>query len=54
MYSGISKNDSFIKEFWKVVQNFSESEKKMLLKFVTSCERAPLLGFSNLNPLFTI
>lgn len=23
------------------------------MKFVTSCERAPLLGFKNLNPPFT-
>lgn len=26
----------------------------MLLKFVTSCSRAPLLGFKHLHPAFTI
>lgn len=26
----------------------------MLLKFVTSCSRAPLLGFKHLQPTFTI
>ncbi|KAL9262168.1 E3 ubiquitin-protein ligase UPL7-like protein [Drosera capensis] len=29
-------------------------ERCMLLKFVTSCSRAPLLGFKYLQPIFTI
>lgn len=31
--------------FWKIVQKFTDSQKRQLLKFVTSCSRAPLLGF---------
>ncbi|EIW71232.1 hypothetical protein M231_06447 [Tremella mesenterica] len=40
--------------FWKVVRQFNEEERRALLKFVTSCERPPLLGFANLNPKFGI
>lgn len=43
-----------IQLFWKTVENFSDENKKALLKFVTSTPRAPLLGFSNLNPKFSI
>lgn len=31
--------------FWRILMNFSDTQKKMLLKFVTSCSRPPLLGF---------
>ena len=34
-----------IQYFWEVVAQFSEEDKKRLLKFVTSCSRPPLLGF---------
>lgn len=34
-----------IKIFWRVVENFTDEEKRKLLKFVTSCSRPPLLGF---------
>lgn len=40
--------------FWKVMQGFDDAEKKKVLKFVTSTPRAPLLGFGNLNPRFSI
>lgn len=40
--------------FWKVMQNLEDSDKKKVLKFVTSTPRAPLLGFGNLNPRFSI
>ena len=43
-----------IQLFWKVMQNLEDSEKKKVLKFVTSTPRAPLLGFGNLNPRFSI
>ncbi|XP_012490552.1 uncharacterized protein LOC105803099 isoform X3 [Gossypium raimondii] len=33
---------------------FEPKERYMLLKFVTSCSRAPLLGFKYLQPAFTI
>ncbi|KAI4125056.1 MAG: hypothetical protein LQ338_004478 [Usnochroma carphineum] len=43
-----------IQLFWKTVQDFSDEDKKQLLRFVTSTPRAPLLGFANLNPKFSI
>ncbi|KAL8698973.1 MAG: hypothetical protein Q9201_006272 [Fulgogasparrea decipioides] len=43
-----------IQLFWRVVEGFSVEEKGNLLRFVTSTPRAPLLGFKNLNPRFSI
>lgn len=43
-----------IQLFWKVMQNLLDADKKKVLKFVTSTPRAPLLGFGNLNPRFSI
>jgi hypothetical protein len=31
--------------FWQVMASFSAPQQRALLKFVTSCSRAPLLGF---------
>ena len=31
--------------FWKVVESFTDKQKRQLLKFATSCSRPPLLGF---------
>eukprot|EP00252_Welwitschia_mirabilis_P024162 TRINITY_DN7059_c0_g3_i3.p1 TRINITY_DN7059_c0_g3~~TRINITY_DN7059_c0_g3_i3.p1 ORF type:complete len:797 (+),score=144.37 TRINITY_DN7059_c0_g3_i3:224-2392(+) len=50
-YSGSSQT---VKLFWKVVREFEPAERRALLKFVTSCSRAPLLGFKHLQPAFTI
>jgi len=36
------------------VKGFDENYLRMLLKFVTSCSRPPLLGFKDLNPKFGI
>ncbi|KAL7875505.1 hypothetical protein AOLI_G00104680 [Acnodon oligacanthus] len=51
---GYSATHPVIKIFWDVVENFSEDEKRKLLKFVTSCSRPPLLGFKELYPAFCI
>ncbi|KAL9001301.1 MAG: hypothetical protein Q9169_000192 [Polycauliona sp. 2 TL-2023] len=40
--------------FWSIVSSFSVEDKMALIKFVTSTPRAPLLGFGNLNPKFSI
>lgn len=40
--------------FWEVVRGLEGEERCALLKFVTSCSRAPLLGFKHLQPAFTI
>ncbi|KAK4776106.1 hypothetical protein SAY87_024067 [Trapa incisa] len=51
---GYSEGSRTIKLFWEVMQSFVPRERCMLLKFVTSCSRAPLLGFKYLQPTFTI
>jgi len=53
-YKGYTSFDSNVRDFWKVFSEFTEQEKILLLKFVTSCSRPPLLGFSHLHPQFTI
>jgi ubiquitin-protein ligase E3 C len=43
-----------IKLFWKVMHSLDDSDRRKVLKYVTSTPRAPLLGFSQLNPRFSI
>jgi ubiquitin-protein ligase E3 C len=43
-----------IEKFWEVMNEFSDTERRAVLKFVTSTPRAPLLGFKTLIPRFTI
>ena len=43
-----------IVRFWKVVDGMEDDDRALLLKFVTSCERPPSLGFSALHPPFTV
>lgn len=43
-----------IKLFWKVLKALDDSDRRKVLKYVTSTPRAPLLGFSQLNPRFSI
>ncbi|KAI6354567.1 hypothetical protein MCOR25_008551 [Pyricularia grisea] len=43
-----------VKLFWQAMYEFQDSERRDVLKFVTSTPRAPLLGFSQLLPSFTI
>ncbi|EXJ82530.1 hypothetical protein A1O3_06343 [Capronia epimyces CBS 606.96] len=40
--------------FWQAMQECSDEDRRKVLKFVTSSSRAPLLGFSHLNPKFSI
>ncbi|XP_039062914.1 LOW QUALITY PROTEIN: E3 ubiquitin-protein ligase UPL7-like [Hibiscus syriacus] len=51
---GYSEGSRTVKLFWEVMNDFEPKERCMLLKFVTSCSRAPLLGFRYLQPSFTI
>jgi len=46
--------DRHITRFWKVFDDMSKEDQALLLKFVTSCERPPSLGFAALHPPFTI
>ncbi|CAH8287671.1 unnamed protein product [Schistosoma intercalatum] len=40
--------------FWSVLHNFSESDKRSFLRFVTACSRPPMFGFRELQPPFSI
>ncbi|KKK13068.1 hypothetical protein P175DRAFT_0523494 [Aspergillus ochraceoroseus IBT 24754] len=40
--------------FWEVMEGMTNEERQKVLRFVTSTPRAPLLGFSHLNPRFSI
>ena len=42
---GYSADHSTIRDFWAVVRAFTPAEKSLLLRFVTSCPRAPLQGY---------
>ena len=46
--------DRNIHRFWKVVASFNKQQQADLLRFVTSCERPPSLGFASMQPPFTI
>lgn len=55
VYSGAYYADHpVIVTFWSIVSDFSEENKKKLLKFATSRSRPPLFGFKNLIPNFAI
>lgn len=43
-----------IQLFWEVMRDFSDADRRKVLKFVTSTPRAPLLGFDQLSPQFSI
>ncbi|CAM9198671.1 unnamed protein product [Scytosiphon promiscuus] len=46
--------DRTVKRFWSVVAAMSPKEKAALLRFVTSCERPPPLGFESMQPPFCL
>ena len=43
-YEGYTAQSQVIQNFWKVVQEFSQEQLRHLLRFVTACERIPVLG----------
>ncbi|KAK4230121.1 hypothetical protein QBC38DRAFT_517455 [Podospora fimiseda] len=43
-----------VKLFWQVMMEMEDSERRSVLQFVTSTPRAPLSGFSQLTPNFSI
>ncbi|KAG2070327.1 HECT-domain-containing protein [Suillus decipiens] len=54
-YGGLYDNEEpTIQTFWKVLEGFDQEQRRLFLRFVTSCSRPPLLGFKQLNPLFAI
>ncbi|XP_058789046.1 ubiquitin-protein ligase E3B isoform X2 [Phymastichus coffea] len=54
-YGGFHDKHKIICWLWDILENdFSETEKALFLKFVTSCSKSPLLGFAHLEPPFSI
>jgi len=54
-YGGFHDSHRVITWLWDILEkDFSDKEKSMFLKFVTSCSKPPLLGFENLEPPFSI
>ena len=51
---GYMDHDKTVVEFWEVMKEMKEADKRKVLKFVTSVERPPLLGFNELYPKFSI
>lgn len=52
--NGFHGMDRTVSRFWKIFAELPAEDQARLLRFVTSCERAPLLGFSTLSPPFTL
>ena len=53
--NGFSGSTKQVKWFWKLVEKeMTDNDRSKMLKFVTSCPRPPLMGFSSLQPLFTV
>ena len=40
--------------FWEIVESWGDAHRQLLLLFVTSTSRGPLLGFGDLHPSFAI
>jgi ubiquitin-protein ligase E3 C len=51
---GYMDHDKTVTMFWEVMKEMKEADKRKVLKFVTSVERPPLLGFTELYPKFSI
>ena len=43
-----------VQNFWRVMKELDDTDRRKVLKYVTSTPRAPLLGFGQLNPRFSI
>lgn len=54
-YGGFHDSHRVIGWLWDILsRDFTEEERKLFLKFVTSCSKPPLLGFAHLEPPFSI
>ncbi|RYF08945.1 MAG: hypothetical protein EOO77_24795, partial [Oxalobacteraceae bacterium] len=54
VYGGYDEDDQTVQIFWEVLAEFSNEERRKLVKFVTSTPRPPLLGFKELQPNFSL
>lgn len=46
--------DRTVRRFWSVLNSMNARERAALLRFVTSCERPPPLGFESMQPPFCL
>ncbi|XP_012282275.1 ubiquitin-protein ligase E3B isoform X2 [Orussus abietinus] len=54
-YGGFHDSHRVVCWLWDILEkDFSEDERGLFLKFVTSCSKSPLLGFAHLEPPFSI
>ncbi|KAK3084530.1 hypothetical protein FSP39_014813 [Pinctada imbricata] len=54
-YGGYHNNHKVINWLWDILdKDFTNQERGLFLKFVTSCSKPPLLGFSHLEPPFSV
>lgn len=54
-FGGFHNNHRVVSWLWDILEkDFTPEEHRLFLKFVTSCSKPPLLGFSNLEPPFSI
>lgn len=51
---GYHAHHRVIRWLFEVLAEFDEQDRALFLRFVTSCSRAPVLGFAHLQPPFTI
>ena len=47
---GYHESQPIIGWFWEILHEMTSDQQRKLLKFMTSCSRQPLLGFSSLEP----
>ena len=48
------EDDACLQRFWRVLHQMDTEHKRLLLKFVTSCSRPPLMGFKVLIHLLLL
>ncbi|XP_064107609.1 ubiquitin-protein ligase E3B-like isoform X1 [Macrobrachium nipponense] len=54
-YGGFHDKHRVVCWLWDILEkDFKEEERALFLKFVTSCSKPPLLGFTHLEPPFSI
>lgn len=54
-YGGFHDSHRVVVWLWDILaKDFTEEERRLFLKFVTSCSKSPLLGFAQLEPPFSI
>lgn len=54
-YGGFHDSHRVVGWLWEILdKDFNDEEKRLFLKFVTSCSKPPLLGFAHLEPPFSI